>query len=285
MENSRMDVFGIVGAGLMGTDIAMFVAERGFRVILHDIDEKRLEASAGKIAERLNRYKEEGKLSENRMHEIKALMEFNKSMLGFSGADVILECVTEDLDIKKQVFNQLDRVCKPGALLTSNTSSKSITAIAAATKRPESVIGIHFLNPVRAMRLVEIVCGLATTRETFEMAKEIVKSLGKEYVESRDYPGFLLNRILLPMINEAIYALYEDAGTAEAIDKAMRLGVNHPMGPLELADLIGLDVVLAVIEELYRGFSDPKYRPCPLLKKYVAAGYLGRKSGRGFYTY
>jgi len=170
-------------------------------------------------------------------------------------------------------------------VLASNTSSKSITAIAAATRRPESVIGLHFMNPVRAMRLVEIICGLATTRETFETAKQIVKKAGKEYVESRDYPGFIANRILMPMINEAIFALYEGAGTVEAIDKVMKLGMNQPMGPLELADMVGLDIVLAILDELYRGFGDTKYRPCPLLKKYVAAGYLGKKSGRGFYTY
>jgi 3-hydroxybutyryl-CoA dehydrogenase len=200
-------------------------------------------------------------------------------------ADIVIETVTEDFELKKSVFRSLDSICRQGVVLASNTSSLSITALASATKRPESVIGIHFINPARVMKLVEIVSGMATTRETVETAKELTKKLGKVHAESQDYPGFLLNRILVPMINEAIYALYEGAGSAASIDRVMKQGMNLPMGPLELADMIGLDVVLAVIEQLFKGFSDPKYRPCPLLKNYVAAGYLGRKSGRGFYSY
>ncbi len=280
-----MDVFGIVGAGLMGRDIAQHIVWCGYRVILHDVDAAVLSSSYDTIATRFARYEREQKLGDRKVAEMLSRIETQKKISGLSRAKFVIECVTEDLEIKRNVFRRLDEVCTPGVILASNTSSKSITAIAAATRRPESVIGVHFMNPVRVMRLVEIVCGLATTRETFETAKEVVKKLGKEFVESNDSPGFLLNRILIPMINEAVYALYEGAGSAEAIDKVMKLGMNHPMGALELADLIGLDVVLAVIEELFRGFGDSKYRPCPLLKKYVAAGYLGRKSGRGFYTY
>ncbi len=280
-----MDVFGIVGAGLMGREIAQHIVWCGYRVILHDTDAGVLSSSYDAIATRLARYEREKKLGDRKAAEMLSRIEKQNKISGISRAKFVIECVTEDLEIKRNVFRRLDEVCKPGVILASNTSSKSITAIAASTRRPESVIGIHFMNPVRVMRLVEIVCGLATTRETFETAKEVVKKLGKEFVESQDSPGFLLNRILIPMINEAVYALYEGAGSAEAIDKVMKLGMNHPMGALELADLIGLDVVLAVIEELFKGFGDSKYRPCPLLKKYVAAGYLGRKSGRGFYTY
>lgn len=280
-----MDIFGIVGAGIMGNDLAIFFAESGYRVLLNDIDPYRLDTARGKIHDRLSSYERRGRLDADRMADIESRVEFAESLDEFSRADIVIECVTEDLEIKKRVFAELDETCRPGVVLASNTSSKSITAIAAATRRPESVIGLHFMNPVRAMRLVEIICGLATTRETFETVKQIVKKAGKEYVESRDYPGFIANRILMPMINEAIFALYEGAGTVEAIDKVMKLGMNQPMGPLELADMVGLDIVLAILDELYRGFGDTKYRPCPLLKKYVAAGYLGKKSGRGFYTY
>ncbi|MCU0843374.1 MAG: 3-hydroxyacyl-CoA dehydrogenase NAD-binding domain-containing protein [Spirochaetes bacterium] len=280
-----MEVLGIVGAGIMGSDLAMFFAESGYRVILNDRDAYRLAAAREKIHDRLTGYERKGRLDAMRMAELESHVETRENLETFSEADIVIECVTEDLGIKKEVFVELDRICRPGVILASNTSSKSITAIAAATKRPESVIGLHFMNPVRAMRLVEIICGLATTRETFETVKQIVKKAGKEYVESRDYPGFIANRILMPMINEAIFALYEGAGTVEAIDKVMKLGMNQPMGPLELADMVGLDIVLAILDELYKGFGDTKYRPCPLLKKYVAAGYQGRKSGRGFYTY
>jgi 3-hydroxybutyryl-CoA dehydrogenase len=280
-----MEVFGIVGAGLMGSDLAVFVAGLGYSVILNDNNEKVLSSTHEKIVEYLNKITAKGRISKEKSKEILSKIEFQKNLLGFKNADYVIECVTEDINIKKDLFKQLDQICKPAVLLASNTSSISITAIAAATKRPESVIGMHFMNPVRTIKLVELVCGLATTRETFQVAKHLVKRFGKEYVESKDYPGFLLNRILVPMVNEAIYALYEGAGKAESIDKVMKLGMNHPMGPLELADFVGLDILLAVLEELYKGFGDSKYRPCPLLKKYVAAGYLGRKSGRGFYIY
>ncbi|HON79339.1 MAG TPA: 3-hydroxyacyl-CoA dehydrogenase NAD-binding domain-containing protein [Spirochaetota bacterium] len=278
-----MKNFGIVGAGLMGTDIAHLAAENGFNVILYDVDEMKLKKAFETITDRLNRYVGFGRIDQSQVAGITSKIKLHNNIEDLENADIVLECVPEDLGAKQEVFRTLDRLCPGGVILATNTSSMSITAIASVTKRPESVIGLHFLNPVRAMKLVEIVCGLATTRETFETAREIVKIFRKIPVESKDYPGFLLNRILMPMINEAIYALYEGAGTVEGIDKVMKQGINIPMGPLELADMIGLDVCLAVTEHLYDGFGDSKYRPCPLLKNYVAAGYLGRKSGRGFY--
>lgn len=280
-----METIGIVGAGLMGTDIAHLAAENGFNVILYDKDEFALSQSLNKIRDRLSRYKRENRITEEQISSVLSRLKIHKKLEDTTHADIIIETVTEDIEIKKEVFRALDAICRQGTILASNTSSLSITEIASATKRPESVIGIHFINPARAMKLVEIVCGLATTRETLETAKELVKRLGKTFAISQDYPGFLLNRILMPMINEAIYALYEGAGSVESIDRVMKQGLNLPMGPLELADMIGLDVVLAIIERLFKGFSDPKYRPCPLLKNYVAAGYLGKKSGRGFYNY
>jgi len=267
----------------MGTDIAHLAAENGFNVILYDVDEMKLKKAFETITDRLNRYVGFGRIDQSQVAGITSKIKLHNNIEDLENADIVLECVPEDLGAKQEVFRTLDRLCPGGVILATNTSSMSITAIASVTKRPESVIGLHFLNPVRAMKLVEIVCGLATTRETFETAREIVKIFRKIPVESKDYPGFLLNRILMPMINEAIYALYEGAGTVEGIDKVMKQGINIPMGPLELADMIGLDVCLAVTEHLYDGFGDSKYRPCPLLKNYVAAGYLGRKSGRGFY--
>ncbi len=280
-----MKVFGIAGAGIMGTDIAHLAAEKGFSVILFDTDELRLRASYETIRERLSRYVEEKRIAQDEMAATLSKIKIHRNIQDLVNADIVIETVTEDITVKKALFRELDMVCRGGVVLASNTSSLSITELASVTKRPELVIGMHFINPARAMKLVEIISGMATTWETVETAKDIVKKFGKVFVESKDYPGFLLNRIIIPMINEAIYALYEGAGSVEAIDRVVKQGMNIPMGPLELADMIGLDVVLAVIGELHTGFSDSKYRPCPLLKNYVAAGYLGRKSGRGFYSY
>jgi len=280
-----MKTVAIIGTGLMGTDIAFASATAGFEVLLFDTNRERLVTSLGKIQDRFKRYAAAGKIDKNRAEGMLKRITVCGAVEEISGAMIVVECVFEDLGVKRDVFYELDRVCRADAVLASNTSSISITEIASATKRPESVIGMHFLNPAHVMNLVELIPGIATTRETVETAKIFVKKLGKTHVESKDYPGFLLNRMLIPMINEAVYLLYEGAGTADSIDRVMKAGLNFPMGPLALADMIGLDVLLAVIEEMYRGYSDAKYRPCPLLKKFVAAGYLGKKSGRGFYIY
>ncbi len=284
-SGDRMKTVAIIGTGIMGTDIAYISARAGFQVTLHDVDMEHAEISRELIHKRLKRYADQGKIEKERVNEIYERTRICHDLAEIKNIEIVLECVYEDLSIKQSVFRKLDAICRPDAILASSTSSISITEIASATKRPESVIGLHFMNPAHVMQLVEIIAGLATTRETVETAKMFVKKLGKTQVESRDYPGFLLNRMLVPMINEAIYLVYENAGTAESIDKVMKLGLNIPMGPLALADMIGLDVLLAVAEEMYRGYSDAKYRPCPLLKKLVAAGYLGEKSGRGFYIY
>ncbi len=280
-----MKTVGIVGTGTMGTDIAQLSAEAGFRVIMYDNDETRTKSAFLKIQDKLNSYAKKGTLTMDRVSEITQRIKIFGSINSLESADIVIECVYEDLQAKLDVFSALDRVCNPAALLSSNTSSISITRIASVTKRPESVIGLHFIMPARVMRLVEIIPGFLTTRETVEMAKSFLKKLKKEFVESKDYPGFSLNRMVYSMINEAVFLIYENMGTPESVDKTLKLGLNLPMGPLELADLIGLDIVLAVGEEMFRGYMDSKYRPCPLLGKYVAAGYLGKKSGRGFYFY
>lgn len=279
-----MEKFGIVGAGIMGTDIAHLAADAGFQVILYDNDEQQLKNAYSAIQDRVKRYVAENRIDQATAQKITSNIKLHNQINDLKNADIVLESIKEELFEKQDLFRQLDSICQGGIILASNTSSLSITSIASATKRPESVIGMHFMNPARTMKLVELVCGLATTRETFVTAKNIVKKMNKFFVESEDFPGFLANRILMPMINEAAYALYEGAGSVDNIDKVMK-GLNLPMGPLELADMIGLDIVLAIMESLYSGFSDPKYRPCPLLKKYVAAGYLGKKSEKGFYTY
>jgi len=280
-----MKTVAIIGTGLMGTDIAFASASAGFEVLLYDINREKIDAAMERIRDRVDRYAASGKIEKIKTDSILKHIARCGAVDELKDAMIVIECVYEDMALKRSVFSELDRVCRADAILASNTSSISITEIAAATKRPESVIGMHFLNPAHIMKLVELIPGIATTRETVETAKTFVKKLGKTHVESKDYPGFLLNRMLVPMINEAIYLLYEGAGTAEAIDRVMKAGLNFPMGPLALADMIGLDVLLAVVEEMHRGYSDAKYRPCPLLKKYVAAGYLGKKAGRGFYIY
>lgn len=281
-----MDIkkIGIIGSGTMGTGIAQVAATSGFSVFLNDIEEEHLERSLKIMDKSLTRLVEKGKITEDK-DSILERIRITTCLADLRESDFVVEAVFEDLGVKTKVLKALDEVLAPEVILTSNTSSISITQLAALTKRPENFMGMHFMNPVPLMTLVELIKGIATTQETYDVVKELAEALGKAPVEANDYPGFIANRILIPMINEAVYALMEGVGTAEAIDQVMKLGMNHPMGPLTLADLIGLDVCLDVMNVLYEGFKDSKYRPCPLLQKMVNAGYLGRKSGRGFYDY
>jgi 3-hydroxybutyryl-CoA dehydrogenase len=280
-----MDRLGIVGTGIMGTDIAHLAAESGFEVLLYDQDETQAARAFRTIQERLNKYVTSQRIDHAQVTAITSRIKFFNDIQNLQQADIVLECTPEKIETKQKVFARLDKICAAGTILASNTSSISITAIASATKRPDSVIGIHFMIPARVMKLVEIIPGLVTTRETFEMTKTFVKKLGKEYIECKDFPGFIINRMVIPMINEAINLVHQGSSKIETIDRAMKTGLNLPMGPLELADLIGLDVVLAVSNEMCDGYSDRKFRPSPLLRQYVDAGYLGRKTGRGFYIY
>jgi 3-hydroxybutyryl-CoA dehydrogenase len=276
---------GVVGAGQMGAGIAQVSAMNEFSVILNDISETFLDRGMQSIKKSLSSLSKKGRITEDEKNAALGRIETTVELNAFQSADYVVEAVIEDENLKLDVFRQLDEICQPGVILATNTSSIPITRIAAATKRPSEVIGMHFMNPVPLMKLVEVIRGLSTSDETFETTKQLAIKLKKTPVAANDSPGFISNRILLPMINEAIFALYEGVGTAEAIDSVMKLGMNHPMGPLELADMIGLDTCLSILEVLYEGFGDPKYRPCPLLRKYVDAGYLGRKTRRGFYTY
>jgi 3-hydroxybutyryl-CoA dehydrogenase len=276
---------GVVGAGQMGAGIAQVSAMNEFSVILNDISETFLNRGMQSIEKSLSSLSKKGRITEEEKNAALGRIETTVELNAFQSADYVVEAVIEDENLKLDVFRQLDEICQPGVILATNTSSIPITRIAAATKRPSEVIGMHFMNPVPLMKLVEVIRGLSTSDETFETTKQLAIKLKKTPVAANDSPGFISNRILLPMINEAIFALYEGVGTAEAIDSVMKLGMNHPMGPLELADMIGLDTCLSILEVLYEGFGDPKYRPCPLLRKYVDAGYLGRKTRRGFYTY
>ncbi len=280
-----MKNIGIIGAGIMGTDLAHITAEAGYHVKLYDNSIKITENAIAQIHERLDKYVEKERLADLESKKIKNHISKAAEIEELADSDIILEAVSEDLHVKKTIFKQLNDICSAGSILASVTSSISITEIASATTRPESVIGLHFLNPARVLPLVEIVPGLSTTRETVEMAKSFLKKLGKDFIEAKDYPGFYLNRILYPMINEAIFLLYEGGTKPEIIDKAMKKGLNLPMGPLEIADMVGLDVILGIGDEMLRGYCDDKYRPCPLLRRYVASGYLGKKTGRGFYLY
>ncbi|MCX7974647.1 MAG: 3-hydroxybutyryl-CoA dehydrogenase [Candidatus Aminicenantes bacterium] len=275
---------GIVGAGTMGSGIAQVAATAGFDVFLQDISQDQLDRAVHVIGKSLDKLIEKGKVSEAK-DTILSRIKMTKDLTVLKESDLIIEAVFENVDVKKQVLQALDNLLPSEVIFTTNTSSISITKLAAFTSRPDRFMGLHFMNPVPLMTLVELIKGLQTSSETFVQVKELAEKMGKVPVEANDFPGFISNRILMPMINEAIFALMEGVGTVEAIDTVMKLGMNHPMGPLALADLIGLDVCLNIMEVLYEGFRDPKYRPCPLLRKMVEAGYLGRKSGRGFYKY
>jgi len=276
---------GVIGAGTMGNGIAQVFAQSGFAVKLVDAVPAALDRARGTIEKSLNRFVEKAKLTAPERDAVLARLEASSSLDDLAGVDYVVEAIAENADVKRDVFARLDTITKPHVILSSNTSSISITALGAATKRPEKVLGMHFMNPVPLMTLVELIRGQATSSESMAIATALCAKLGKTPVEAADYPGFISNRILMPMINEAIYAVMEGVGTPEAIDTVMKLGMNHPMGPLTLADFIGLDVCLAILNVLHDGIGDPKYRPCPLLRRMVAAGHLGRKSGKGFYTY
>jgi 3-hydroxybutyryl-CoA dehydrogenase len=276
---------GVIGAGTMGNGIAQVFAQSGFTVVVQDVAAPALDRAKGAIEKSLAKFVEKGKLGAADRDAALGRLSMSTDLGALAEVDYVVEAAIEQADIKKRLFAELDRLTRPDVMLTSNTSSISITALAAATKRPELVLGMHFMNPVPLMTLVELIRGQATSAEAMAVATDLCRQLGKTPVEAADYPGFIANRILMPMINEAIYAVMEGVGTPEAIDIVMKLGMNHPMGPLTLADFIGLDVCLAIMEVLHTGMGDTKYRPCPLLRRMVAAGHLGRKSGRGFYNY
>lgn len=275
----------VIGAGQMGSGIAQVCAQAGFDVKLNDIKQEFFERGLGVITKNLSRDVEKGRKTEDEKAAVLSRISMSLDLQDASDVDIIIEAAVENMEIKQSIFKQLDGIAPAHAILATNTSSLPITEIAAVTKRPEQIIGMHFMNPVPVMKLVEIIRGLATTDEVYKAVEEMTVKLSKTPVEVNDFPGFISNRILLPMINEAIYALYEGVATKEAIDDVMKLGMNHPMGPLTLADFIGLDTCLYIMEILHEGLGDSKYRPCPLLRKYVAAGWLGKKSGRGFYVY
>lgn len=276
---------GVLGAGQMGNGIAHVFAQEGYEVVMYDIVPEQLEKALVTIRQNLERQAKKGAVPETLVAETMGRIKATQDMADLAQSDFAVEAVTEHEPLKLDIFRNLDATVKEGAILASNTSSIPITKIAAVTGRPEKVIGMHFMNPVPVMKLVEVIRGHATSDETFEVTADMVAKLGKEMAVSQDYPGFIINRVLIPMLNEAVFALYEGIATAEDIDKGLRLGTNQPMGPLALADFIGLDTVLAIANVLYDGFKDPKYRACPLLVKTVNAGYLGRKTGRGFFTY
>jgi 3-hydroxybutyryl-CoA dehydrogenase len=281
----EIKMIGVVGAGQMGNGIAQVASYSGLHVVMSDIADSFIQKGLSTISKNLDRMVEKSKISSQKKEEILGRIKGTIQIKDMANVDFVVEAATENESLKLGIFKEIDQICRKDIILSSNTSSISITKIASATQRPSQVIGMHFMNPVPAMQLVEIIRGLQTSQETFNAVKSLAEKMRKTPVEANDFPGFIANRILMPMINEAIYALFEGVGTPESIDTVMKLGMNHPMGPLALADLIGLDTCLSIMEVLYNGFGDSKYRPCPLLRKYVDAGYLGRKTGRGFYTY
>jgi 3-hydroxybutyryl-CoA dehydrogenase len=285
MESNEIRTIGVVGAGTMGHGIAQVSAQSGYEVILVDAVPEALERGRTQIGKGYERLVSKGKLAAEDRDQALGRLKTAGDLAALAAADLVVEAVVERLEVKTKVLSELDRVCPPSTILATNTSSISITKLAGATSRPEKVIGMHFMNPVPVMQLIEVIRGLATSQETYDAVEAASRRMGKTPVEVHDAPGFVSNRVLMPMINEAIFCLYEGVGKPEAIDEVMKLGMNHPMGPLALADLIGLDVCLDILKVLHQGFGDPKYRACPLLVKMVDAGRLGRKSGRGFYEY
>jgi 3-hydroxybutyryl-CoA dehydrogenase len=282
---NEINLIGVLGAGQMGNGIAQVAAGAGIHVVMVDLSADACERGVAAISKSLDRLVRKERITADEKGAILARIETSTEVAAFATCDLVVEAVTENMDVKSKVLRAIDEVCKPEAILASNTSSISITWLAAQTSRPDKVVGMHFMNPVPIMKLVELIRGLATTDETYEATRALAERMGKSTVVSADYPGFIVNRILMPMINEACFVLMEGIGTAEDIDAGMKLGTNQPMGPLALADLIGLDTCLSIMEVLHEGLGDSKYRACPLLRTYVFAGYLGRKSGRGFYTY
>nr|CBX31288.1 Probable 3-hydroxybutyryl-CoA dehydrogenase [uncultured Desulfobacterium sp.] len=287
IKEKIMDIkkFGVVGAGQMGNGIAQVAAMSGVDVIMNDIKSEFVERGLATITKNLSRSVDKGKMTAEEKDAVLKRIRTSTDLKDMAEADFVVEAATENETLKFQIFRDLDKVCPENIILSTNTSSIPIGRIAAQTKRPDKIIGMHFMNPVPVMKLVEVIRGIATSDETFKTTWELSIKFGKTPASSEDYPGFIANRVLMPMINEAIFCLYQGVGTKEDIDTVMKLGMNHPMGPLALADLIGLDTCLAIMETIYDGFKDSKYRPCPLLRKYVEAGWFGKKTGRGFYEY
>jgi 3-hydroxybutyryl-CoA dehydrogenase len=281
----EITTFGVIGAGQMGAGIAQVASASGMRILLHDISTDFIDRGMATIAKNLQRNVDKGKISEDEKNTIIGRITPGTDIGNMSSADFVVEAASENEVIKFRIFAQLDKICPPHTILSSNTSSIPIGRIASQTKRPDKVIGMHFMNPVPVMNLVEVIRGLPTSEETFQATVALAEQMGKTPAVANDFQGFIANRILLPMINEAIFCLYQSVGDRDSIDRVMQLGMNHPMGPLALADLIGLDTCLAILNTLHQGLGDPKYRPCPLLRQYVESGWLGRKTGRGFYSY